>query len=65
MDSFPVPEKKAFHFKYEAIGYAVFFLDPLADIKAQKNLIHKRQIIDTTLLKCYLQVGAVAKCDSA
>ncbi|XP_027043416.1 vam6/Vps39-like protein [Pocillopora damicornis] len=28
-----------------------------ADIKAQKNLEHKRQIIDTTLLKCYLQTN--------
>ncbi|PFX22208.1 Vam6/Vps39-like protein [Stylophora pistillata] len=28
-----------------------------ADIKAQKNLMHKRQIIDTTLLKCYLQTN--------
>ena len=35
------------------------FLIFVADIKAQKNLEHKRQVIDTTLLKCYLQVGTV------
>lgn len=28
-----------------------------ADIKAQKNILHRRQIIDTTLLKCYLQTN--------
>lgn len=28
-----------------------------ADIKAQKNIMHRRQIIDTTLLKCYLQTN--------
>nr|XP_058962546.1 vam6/Vps39-like protein [Pocillopora verrucosa] len=28
-----------------------------ADIKAQKNLEHRRQVIDTSLLKCYLQTN--------
>ena len=33
------------------------FISPSANIKAQKNIMHRRQIIDTTLLKCYLQVS--------
>lgn len=37
-------------------GYFSFILSS-ADIKAQKNIMHRRQIIDTTLLKCYLQVS--------
>lgn len=28
-----------------------------ADVKAHKNAMHRRQIIDTTLLKCYLQTN--------
>ena len=28
----------------------------LADKKAHMNALHRKQIIDTTLLKCYLQV---------
>ena len=33
------------------------FILSSADIKAKKNIMNRRQIIDTTLLKCYLQVS--------
>ncbi|EDO34329.1 predicted protein [Nematostella vectensis] len=40
-------------------GYValVEYLTQKQDIKAQKNLKQRRQIIDTTLLKCYLQTN--------
>ena len=43
------------------VGSKLYCFDSAAEVRSQKNLNQRRQIIDTTLLKCYLQVGGRKK----